>query len=660
MTVNANNRTQIQARINAVTGSTTLTDLLILKKAAEGLGCDETALETQIQARLAAAGAGTSATDLLIGVKASGLAGRAQYTAPFAVNAGDVLYVDQMGGVRKAKHTCNALLSPRVMNNGIGSRASAQESMICGSYQQYTAFFKLQDGNWLLITPEWTFGGTLTVGFFVLSADFSSVLNSYTHDSTYSSSQQQYHYFLGLYQTAANTFRLYFFTPNSSGTSELVTICYMAFTYSSAGKSISVSNTGAYVWAASAPIIPKMSSMSQGDRYVPFLTGTGNANYQSYVLDMLNGTLQQITGLTSALGDMTWLQFDQYTAGNEYGIVRYSGGRKIYKASTAVLTDLPANVTSLFANNGVRMFAAGSYLINDSTGNLTLVKFDSSYATASFWSMGKVPSVTNAWQPSLVTDGLRYWVYLTNSAPICSFCWDGANAPYGFTIETEFKAQDRTALDFKGKPIINSSDVMLRLASFYANSSSQSRNAFYFFQCSEFMPHKQTPFGVCLTAAAQGAPIEVELLDGSEQSPASPSFNAIGYRHHQGVLTKLVLKDEQLNIKYGSVRNETANASRLQSSIVASQAQDKASLRGVSLGGYSVVLTSPNSEAAVSCSNQISVDNRITLFCPFGIFAYQISTDSSSDHGGGGLFRTHSPVLLCFSSNSASIFEGSL
>jgi len=662
MTVSSNLKTRVQNKISAVTGATSLTELLKLKKAAEGLGCDETALQTQLLARLTAMGAGTESTDLLVGAKTSGLAGRSFYTAPFDVNAGDVLYVDQLGGVRKVKHTCTGLVSTAQMNSAVAAKASAQESMQCGNYSNINAFFKLQDGNWLIVTGNVAAGGSVDLAFYIISADLSTILNRVQVGSLYSDSNSANHEYIGLYQTAANTFRLYFLTPANNTTSDKTVLCYMAFTYSTGAKTVSVSSQGTYLWPVpTSYATSRASSISQGDRYVPFMIGVNTSNYQHYVLDMLNGTLQQVTGLTGSLGSVEWLQFDHFSAGNEYGIVRYSGGRKIYKGSTAALTDLPANVTAFFNGTGVRLIASGTYLINDATGNLTLVKFDANYATASFWSIGKVPSVTSAFAPSVMTDGLRYWVSIAQTAPICSFCWDGTNAPYGFTIETEFKSQDRSALTFRGKPLLTPSDILVWVASVFRDATGYYRHALYFFQSCEFMPHKQTPFGVCMTSAAQGSVVEIELLDGSEQAPAAPSFNAIGYRHHQGVLTKLVRKDEQLSVKVGTARNSATPAeTTVGSAVFYYEAQSKVAQRGVSVGAYPAVLSSPNSDIYSTSSNALSTNNECHVLSPIGVFNYQISYDGSVGHAGGASFRTHSPVMLCFRSNGVTIFEGDL
>lgn len=77
MTANITNlKTQVQGRIDAANSSTTLKDLLIIRKAAEGLGCNEASLDALITTALDAMSGATPLKDLLIGNKASDLVGQ--------------------------------------------------------------------------------------------------------------------------------------------------------------------------------------------------------------------------------------------------------------------------------------------------------------------------------------------------------------------------------------------------------------------------------------------------------------------------------------------------------------------------------------------------------------------------------------------------------
>jgi hypothetical protein len=66
-----NLKTQVQAKITAATSALSLEDLLILRKAADGLDCDESNLDTLITAKLNAMNSSTAPEDLLIGNRAA-------------------------------------------------------------------------------------------------------------------------------------------------------------------------------------------------------------------------------------------------------------------------------------------------------------------------------------------------------------------------------------------------------------------------------------------------------------------------------------------------------------------------------------------------------------------------------------------------------------
>ncbi len=66
-----NLKAQVQARIDAANAGTALRDLMILRKSAQGLGCNESNLDTLVTSKLNAMSAGTAHIDLIIGNQAS-------------------------------------------------------------------------------------------------------------------------------------------------------------------------------------------------------------------------------------------------------------------------------------------------------------------------------------------------------------------------------------------------------------------------------------------------------------------------------------------------------------------------------------------------------------------------------------------------------------
>jgi photosystem II stability/assembly factor-like uncharacterized protein len=73
--ITTNLKTQVQAQIDAADSSTSLKDLLVIRKSAEGLRCDESNLDTLMSAAIASMSPSTALKDLLLGNKASGLPG---------------------------------------------------------------------------------------------------------------------------------------------------------------------------------------------------------------------------------------------------------------------------------------------------------------------------------------------------------------------------------------------------------------------------------------------------------------------------------------------------------------------------------------------------------------------------------------------------------
>lgn len=71
--VTTNLETQVQARIDGLTGSETLEDLLLLSKATEGLGVNRASLDTAIETKISALNASSPLPDLLLAGKAAGL-----------------------------------------------------------------------------------------------------------------------------------------------------------------------------------------------------------------------------------------------------------------------------------------------------------------------------------------------------------------------------------------------------------------------------------------------------------------------------------------------------------------------------------------------------------------------------------------------------------
>lgn len=71
--VTTNLETQVQARIDGLTGSETLEDLLLLSKATDGLNVNRASLDSAIEAKINGLNALSPTSDLLLAGKAAGL-----------------------------------------------------------------------------------------------------------------------------------------------------------------------------------------------------------------------------------------------------------------------------------------------------------------------------------------------------------------------------------------------------------------------------------------------------------------------------------------------------------------------------------------------------------------------------------------------------------
>lgn len=656
MTVSSNLKTRVQNKINAVTGSTTLPELLKLKKAAEGLGCDETALETQLQARLTAMGAGTESTDLLIGSKTSGLAGRSYYTAPFDVSAGDVLYVDQLGGVRKAN---NSVEATALASQGFvyGSASLVHGSFIQGADSAVALSYTLSNGNTLLIVKGSSTSGNLR--YYVISATF-KILSSGNLDmaGAYSGASQ---YYLGCFETAANTFRFYFITANTASEQQKA-IAYKTVTYNtgthlvSASASVSVLDDGYTFYANWASLF---RGQRKSARYVP-VQATSGVNSRFYILDMQSATLVRYTALDStASATYQPMDMDLFSVGGEYAIVASSQvASRVCKIGSDVSAALPANVTSFFPSNGAsflrRCITQGTWLIVANTGTpvIKLVKFNADYTSATVWDVfASLPaeldniSVTTI---SVFTDGTRYWVNTGPGRPVFSFTWDGVSAPTRATVETGFTSSDRVPFSSMTAQLVSASDQMI-----YTTCFLNQTQAFIRFSPAELFPHAVTEFGTCMADALSGQPVEIELAQSSEAAPSMPSVNMIGYRLHQGILTKLDVRSPMIKLQASRIQNRGSSGAegsdyyRLESAMLG---------KGYSVGSF-VAKTTGKAVSMLRTTQSLSENFILAWLGVHGAGSYLFNSDGSNTYLIVIHTYSHAPMVIYNSASSGTLVE---
>lgn len=186
--INSNLKTQVQARINAITGATTLAELLRIRQAAKGLNCDETLLNNEVTAKLNALSGATSLDDLVAaGVLTDGPAKVLHYQVPHAVMPGDDLWIDGLGLVTDRQYPYSAAASSAESVGVSGKSNTAVTSGFRtgivgqGSGSPIDAAFAipLSDGNWLLGVATPLDAGTSTGGFklYVLPSQMDRVVS---------------------------------------------------------------------------------------------------------------------------------------------------------------------------------------------------------------------------------------------------------------------------------------------------------------------------------------------------------------------------------------------------------------------------------------------------------------------------------------------------
>lgn len=661
MTISSNLKTRVQAKISAVNGSTTLTELLKLKKAAEGLGCDETALETQLQARLTAMGASTESTDLLVGSKTSGLAGRSYYTVPFAVNAGDALYVDQLGAIRKRPHTIESALRENV-GGSWNSPLMVHNCFRQGYVGNFWLSYALQNGNTLVMHG----GSTQGIAVYFV---FSPELRVLAHGSISIAgvTQTGSDYYLGCFEVTPNTFRLYMVTSNTAGDSDAA-INYRTFSYNTgshavtAGSATTVLDDGFIFYAD----LSLGKAQRKTARYVPVQAKSG-VNSRFYILDLQTGTLIRYTALDNSAGATYGvLDVDQFSSGNEYAIVRSSasgGTVRVCKIGSDVSAAVPASVSSIFtgASHVYRCIAQGVWIAVPTVGNSQfLVKFSADYTTATIFNiMGTTPPVDldspAATNVMVFTDGSRYWLHTGANRPVISFLWDGVSVLKAGTLETGFSGTDRAALNAQGVQLISASDQFIYSARFSFLTASY---GFIRFSPAELFPHAITQFGICLGDAASGQVVEIGLAEDSASVPSMPAANMIGYRHHQGILTKLAVRGPF--VKLHAARASTLQSSRAESSDYPRLIQETLG-KGYAVSGSFVAKTAYKTKTMFRGSQGPDEDFILQWLGVQGFASFaDFGDDGSASYGIAAHLSNHAPMMIYNSLTNNTVSEEKL
>jgi hypothetical protein len=131
-TVTTNLKTQIQTRINAANSSTTKDQLLELRKAAEGLNCDESNLDTLMTAINASLNGSESNEDLIIARVASGVKPESSASAVIIKKSQEILVSGNW--TVPAKLAGNTVWVTGCGAGGSGGRNNSSGSIVTGGF----------------------------------------------------------------------------------------------------------------------------------------------------------------------------------------------------------------------------------------------------------------------------------------------------------------------------------------------------------------------------------------------------------------------------------------------------------------------------------------------------------------------------------------------
>lgn len=532
--MNSNLKTQVQARINAITGSTTLSELLQLQTQANGLGCDTTLLDAQIQSRSTAAGVGTSINDLtILALLAGGAKDQAYYQTPVAVNAGDKLYIDALGNVRAEQTPVTAAVSGTYTNEFgtisfklLPEGYAGGDAMIAASNR---FCIQLANGNWLVGHGyRESSGSGVNLRVHVINSTFDTVLTSTKIDlAGVSESSWQ---LLSIKETSANVFRLTY-TGLSLGTGTPIISAWTSFAYNAvshtvtAGSSATIDNGGN--WLQSTPFWSK-----PGDAYMAVPDASGRL----YILNTATSVLAQVAGVgTNGTG------ITRIDSTNLFGRVLVSGAPSLFKADTASLQSLPANLAAdgCFGSAWTVRNLGPQRWICMNGGAVKLVYFNAAYTTATIYTLA---SSGLAAASAFFQHGDTYTCYSGSAntlATAWSFNWTGIAAPTALVADLGVPSATAalTADSFSGIPLVDLNSRVIAMADRWSGGSTTQQMCMLRVNAAEYAGVEATWFATALTSAAASGFVEIKLQSNTQVSPGAVS--TYKQKSHQNLLTTL-------------------------------------------------------------------------------------------------------------------------
>ena len=544
--INTNLKTQVQARIDAITGATTLSELLRIQTQANGLGCNITLLTSEIQTRLTALNGGTSLTDLTIAsLLAEGKADRAYYQVPFAVSAGDKLFIDAFGQVRRRKTDYVATAAPTLFGTAFSpltpSAIPAGAVLATSDYSTAAGAILLANGNRMILRAVRVTSPTGTQLRAVVLNPLGAVLSEQTSPEIDGAggllfSDQASLKIIAIREVNANVFRLYVTTAPNAGDGFNSQLAYVTLTYNNVTHAVTVAagaavlNRGSGVqWAA------PLMTVSQTELYVPLR----DSSNRLYILNTSTSTATQVTTLSN-----TVTSINNGVSGGLWGLAVSSGNRLLVKVDAAISQALPANLTAdgcFAATHSVELLSGRLWVSISGAGLVKLVSFTADYAGCTIYTVGSV--ATSASVATILKHNDTYTVGLT-SGSVFAFTGTGAAAPTDFQPDAGFRLTDREnftspfALTGVFRRVVHN-DVMVCTGAAF-NSSSSARLIVLQVSPCEYMAYGTQVFATCLTAAAANGFAEVQLSSNTVVSPDAASTYST--KAHQNLLTTLAVR----------------------------------------------------------------------------------------------------------------------
>ena len=637
--INSNIRTQLQAKINAATAGNTLSELMLLRVAAQGLNLDETNLDTLIAPKVDAVTAAGTAVSFVEAWRSLGLDGNVMYPTSFETQRGDILYVDPLGVAKKSKYPSGvvACTPTNAGNVNMSYGFTRLGGFSSGTYNVFRAALALSDGNHLILAAHLA-AGEVSLNMSVVDSAFEKVLQDATALPTVNSvSDANYSVFLGAFETSANVFRVYLSGPQTQGDGNARVLGYFNLTYNTSTKQVTYSAGAAISTESNGDFRADVAQSVQGQRYIPLSRYAAD----TYCLDMQTSTIVKYTALTSKLVAVS--PFDHGSVGNEFArLVNTTDGiTQLIKAGVNTVQSLPANLTSdgcFGSANTVQLIGTGMWLCyNPTTRVIKLVKFNAGYTTCDIYTVGTLATPTPTFPLLTTLQADLYTVYGDGIA--VSFRWTGASAPTRINMNQRFANGSAPPSDAVHL-VTDTTQYIAQAASITKiGTPSLAAKCYIKFDKSEFLPMGAQPFAVVIEGAAGGSLSEVALLAGSYKSPSITS--AITAVHHNGVVTTLSLAqpsmagasstgnpapewDQEL---YRSRRNgiEASNVNGVFAVGECVSAAASCNRIDASIDGYATVITArgkvdaqANSSSTSNVASVVAVTRSVAAFVMYG------------------------------------------